>query len=52
MATEIQASHKSLYETDFVQWVETTTAQLRSQNYETVDRANLIEEIENMSRRE
>lgn len=52
MATEIQTSHNSLYETDFVQWVEATVAQLRSQSYETVDWANLIEEIEDMSRRE
>lgn len=52
MATEIQTSHKSLYETDFVQWVEATVTQLRSQDYEAVDWANLIEEIEDMSRRE
>lgn len=52
MATEIQTSHKSLYETDFVQWIEATVTQLRSQNYEAVDWANLIEEIEDMSRRE
>jgi hypothetical protein len=28
MATELQASQKSLYETDFVRWVETTVEQL------------------------
>ncbi len=52
MATELEASQKSLYETDFVCWVETTIAQLRSQDYANVDWANLIEEIEDMSRRE
>jgi len=51
-ASELQASQKNLYETDFVQWVETTVEQLRSQNYACVDWANLIEEIEDMSRRE
>jgi len=52
MAIKTQTSHKSLYETDFVQWVEVTIKQLRSQNYTAVDWANLIEEIEDMSRRE
>lgn len=52
MSTELQASQKSLYETDFVRWVETTVEQLRTQNYACVDWANLIEEIEDMSRRE
>ena len=52
MATELQASQKSLYNTDFVRWVETTVEQLRTQNYACVDWANLIEEIEDMSRRE
>ncbi|MBC6471757.1 MAG: DUF29 domain-containing protein [Hormoscilla sp. GM102CHS1] len=52
MATQLQARQKSLYETDFVRWVETTVAQLRAQNYSRVDWTNLIEEIEDMSRRE
>jgi hypothetical protein len=52
MSTELQASQKSLYETDFVRWVDTTVEQLRTQNYACVDWANLIEEIEDMSRRE
>ena len=52
MATELHANQTSLYETDFVQWVQTTVDQLRAQNYECVDWANLIEEIEEMSRRE
>ncbi|HAX77598.1 MAG TPA: DUF29 domain-containing protein [Cyanobacteria bacterium UBA11372] len=52
MATEIQASQKSLYETDFVSWVETTVEQLRNQDYASVDWENLIEEIEDMSKRE
>lgn len=52
MSTELKAIQKSLYETDFVRWVETTAEQLRTQNYASVDWQNLIEEIEDMSRRE
>ena len=52
MSTELQATQKSLYEADFVRWVETTAEHLRQQNYSCVDWANLIEEIEDMSRRE
>ncbi|HEY9853759.1 MAG TPA: DUF29 domain-containing protein [Leptolyngbyaceae cyanobacterium] len=52
MATELQASQKSLYENDFVCWLETTIEQLRNQDYASVDWANLIEEIEDMSKRE
>ena len=35
-----------------MQWVEVTVKQLRNQNYTAVDWVNLIEEIEDMSRRE
>ncbi len=52
MNTELQASQKNLYETDFVRWVESTAEQLRAQDYASVDWANLIEEIESMSRQE
>ena len=52
MTAELQADQKSLYETDFVRWVETVVAQLQAQDYASVDWANLIEEIEEMSRRE
>ncbi|MBD1844132.1 DUF29 domain-containing protein [Cyanobacteria bacterium FACHB-63] len=52
MSTELKASQKNLYETDFVKWAETTAEQLRTQNYACVDWQNLIEEIEDMSRRE
>lgn len=52
MSTELKASQQSLYEADFVRWVETTAEQLRTQNYACVDWQNLIEEIEEMSRRE
>ncbi len=52
MATDLQASQKNLYDRDFVRWVETTAEQLRTQSYADVDWANVIEEIEDMSRRE
>jgi Domain of unknown function DUF29 len=52
VTTELQASQKSLYDTDFVGWVETTVEQLRNQDYANVDWQNLIEEIEDMSKRE
>ena len=52
MSTELQPSQKSLYEANFVHWVETTVEQLRTQDYASVDWANLIEEIQDMSRRE
>lgn len=52
MTIDLQASQKNLYDRDFVGWVETTVEQLRAQNYAAVDWANLIEEIEDMSRRE
>jgi hypothetical protein len=52
MAAELHTSQKTLYKTDFVHWVETTVEHLRNQNYASVDWANLIDEIEEMSRRE
>jgi Domain of unknown function DUF29 len=52
MVSEVKVSPKALYETDFVHWVETTAQLLRTQDYALVDWANLIEEIEDMSRRE
>lgn len=41
-----------LYETDYMQWIETTIEKLRSQDYANVDWENLIEEIEAMGRRD
>ena len=52
MTAELRADQKSLYETDFVRWVETVVAQLQAQDYASVDWGNLIEEIGEMSRRE
>ncbi|XGV95535.1 MAG: DUF29 domain-containing protein [Leptolyngbya sp. BL-A-14] len=52
MTIDLHAQQKNLYDRDFVRWVEMTVEQLRAQNYADVDWANLIEEIEDMSRRE
>jgi hypothetical protein len=42
----------SLYETDFLRWIEVTADSLRQKNYAEVEWATLIEELEDMSRRE
>jgi Domain of unknown function DUF29 len=51
MVTEVKMSQTALYETDFVCWSETTAQYLRNKNYNQVDWENLIEEVEDMSRR-
>jgi Domain of unknown function DUF29 len=43
---------QTLYETDYVHWIETTLAFLRAQDYSQVDWENLLDEIEDLSRRE
>jgi hypothetical protein len=42
----------SLYDRDYLEWVKSTLVQLRSQDYISVDWQNLIEEIEDMGKRE
>jgi hypothetical protein len=43
---------RSLYETDYLQWIEATVQRIQSQDYGAVDWENLVEEIEDMGRRE
>ncbi|NJR39874.1 MAG: DUF29 domain-containing protein [Leptolyngbyaceae cyanobacterium CSU_1_4] len=43
---------KALYETDYLQWIESTVQRIQSQDYGAVDWENLVEEIEDMGRRE
>jgi Domain of unknown function DUF29 len=43
---------QTLYETDYLQWIETTVKKLQSQDYANVDWENLIEEIADMGRSE
>lgn len=47
-----KADYQTLYETDYLQWIETTVKKLRIQNYESVDWEKLIEEIEDIERSE
>ena len=48
----LKADRQTLYDTDYLQWIETTVETLRSQDYGNVDWENLIEEIEDMGRSE
>ncbi|BAZ27887.1 hypothetical protein NIES4074_03150 [Cylindrospermum sp. NIES-4074] len=48
----LKIDSQTLYEVDYLQWLETTVEKLRSQEYSTVDWGNLIEEIEDMGRSE
>lgn len=50
--SETSLSDVSLYDRDFVEWVEVTIGQLGQQDYSQVDWENLLDEIEDMSRRE
>ena len=50
MTAELNAQRQSLYETDYVQWIETTVQQLKQHNYGAIDWENLIDEIESMAR--
>ena len=43
---------QTLYEGDYLVWLENTLEKLRNQQYEQVDWENLIEEIETMGRSE
>jgi len=50
MTAELNAQRQSLYETDYVKWIETTVEQLKQKNYDAIDWENLIDEIEDMAR--
>src|SRR5712691_7660028 len=42
----------SLYDTDYAQWAETQAALLAARQWEALDLANLVEEVDDLSRRE
>lgn len=48
----LKADYQTLYDTDYLQWLETTVEKLRHQDYANVDWDNLVEEIEDMGRSE
>lgn len=50
--SSLKSIDPTLYEIDFLQWIETTVEKLRNQDYAQVDWENLIDEIESMGRSE
>jgi hypothetical protein len=46
------AQNKTLYETDFNQWIEDTIEKLQNRDFEAVDLENLIEEVATLGRSE
>ncbi len=50
--SSLKAHSQTLYDTDYLQWIETTVAKLHSHDYANVDWENLIEEIADMGRSE
>ncbi|MDB9512019.1 DUF29 domain-containing protein [Kamptonema animale CS-326] len=52
MVTKLEIDRQSLYEADYLKWIETTVEKLRSQDFSNIDWENLIEEIESMGRSE
>jgi Domain of unknown function DUF29 len=52
MNINLEANRHSLYETDYLKWIETTVEKLREQDYSNIDWENLIEEFEDMGRSE
>ena len=42
----------TLYDRDFHQWLETTIAQLRQDDWQSIDRDNLIEELQGLANRD
>ncbi|OCQ94442.1 hypothetical protein BCD64_07100 [Nostoc sp. MBR 210] len=48
----LKTHSQTLYNTDYLQWIETTVKKLQNQDYANVDWENLIEEIADMGRSE
>ena len=52
MKINLEANRHSLYETDYLKWIETTVEKLRGKDFSNIDWDNLIEEFEDMGRSE
>ncbi|MFB2976249.1 DUF29 domain-containing protein [Microseira sp. BLCC-F43] len=52
MKINLEANRHSLYETDYLKWIETTVEKLRVKDFSNIDWENLIEEFEDMGRSE
>ncbi|MDZ8221980.1 DUF29 domain-containing protein [Nostoc sp. ChiVER01] len=50
--SSLKAHSQTLYDTDYLQWIQTTVKKLQSHDYANVDWENLIEEIADMGRSE
>ena len=50
--SSLKAHSQTLYDTDYLQWIETTVEKLQSHDYANVDWENLIEEIADTGRSE
>ncbi|WP_017655090.1 DUF29 domain-containing protein [Fortiea contorta] len=50
--SSLKANSQTLYNTDYLEWIETTLEKLQSQDYTNVDWENLIAEIADMGRSE
>jgi hypothetical protein len=52
MTAELETNQNSLYEIDYLKWIETTVGRLRDRDYSDIDWNHPIEEIEEMGRSE
>ena len=52
MNTELKISQSDLYEADYYRWIQETLETLKQRNYHQVDWENLLDEIEDMGKRE
>ena len=52
MVAKLGINKQSLYEQDYLKWIETTVEKLRTQDFSNLDWENLIEEVESMGRSE
>ncbi|NEP76390.1 DUF29 domain-containing protein [Okeania sp. SIO2G5] len=52
MQFQVKPTTVSLYDTDYQQWLDATVQQLKSCNFDNLDRENLIEEIESLGKRD
>jgi len=48
----LNTERQNLYDTDYLHWIETNLQKMRDRDYASIDWENLIEEIEDMGKRE
>ncbi len=52
MVTEVKTKQQNLYKMDYDLWVLDTVEKLKTQDFDNIDWENLIEEVEDLSRRD